>query len=128
MQVKKTTVRTIELMLIKDIKSRKDRGAGAKIALVSSVYNKAYTVELGELGYMATDDGKAFIVRLEKRGYYTSGGVVQPGKAEGLTLADIVYLHPKWKQMIQLMKNPPKPAPMPAAGKTDDTIIEEIPF
>lgn len=125
---KKPNVRMIELLLIRDIPSRKETGSGVKIRLVTFAYDFAWTQDLGERGYFAGGDGKAFIVKLEKRSYYTKEGKKLPGKVEGLLLNDLAFLHPRWKEMIALMKNPPKPPLLPAPVKPQDDAIEEVPF
>jgi hypothetical protein len=72
---------------------------------------------------------EGFTVALEKRDYYTKDGKELPGKARGFTLEDLAFLHPKWKEMIALMKNPPKPPAAPSpASKPQDDVIEEVPF
>lgn len=127
---KKTIVRYIELLVLRDTPSSADPGAGVKIIVCEWAYDFLFKPGMEKKDFHRGADGKAFSVKLEKRGYYTTKtGELRIGKAEGLTLTDFGLLHPKWKEMITLMKNPPKPpaAPAPAGKKQDDT-IEEVPF
>ncbi len=126
---KRPMPRYFELLLVRSMPSDNDAGAGVKIVVCEWAYDFAYKPSMAKKGYHAGSDGKAFSVKLEKRGYYTAAGKVMPGKAEGLTLDDLAFLHPKWKEMIALMKNPPKPPAAPAtASKPQDDVIEEVPF
>jgi hypothetical protein len=127
---KKPTIRSAELMVIKSVKSSKEEGSGVSIRVVQWIYDFAFKPGMELKGYHAGPDGKAFSVKLEKRAYFTKNGMVMVGKAEGFTLGDLAFLHPKWKEMIQLMKNPPmpKPKPAPAAAAKPEDAIEEVPF
>lgn len=100
---------SIELIVVSDKKSTKQAGAGSKIRVVQWVFDKGSSV------------------KLEKRAYYTENGQVKTGKAEGFGLSDLEALKPKWKEIIQMMKNPPKP-PAPKAPARDENEIEEVPF
>jgi hypothetical protein len=111
---KRKLIGSVELLVVKDYPSRYETGAGSKIRVVQWLY----------------DDGK-FSVKLERRGYFTKEGKVMTGKAEGFGLDDLAALHPRWKDAIQLMKNPPKPPPPPAPApkpQQEDDVIEEVPF
>jgi hypothetical protein len=72
-------------------------------------------------------------VSLEKRVLFLSDeGDVRNGKAKGLTLEDMAEIGPRWKEIVEVMKNAPepsfsgsKPKSSPAAVPAD---IEEVPF
>lgn len=108
---KRKLVDSVELLVIEDRPSRFEQGSGTKLRVIQWVY----------------DDGN-FSVKLERRGYFTKDGKIMNGKCEGFDLNDLAALHPRWKEAISKMKNPPPPPkPAPKKDTTDDT-IEEVPF
>ncbi len=105
--------REIELLLIKDYPSKDQAGSGSKLRVVQWVFERGFSV------------------KLERRAYYTKDGSPRIGKAMGLGLEDFAELHARWKEVIQLMKNPPKPTPPKQEtpdGEDSDGYIEEVPF
>jgi hypothetical protein len=72
-------------------------------------------------------------VSLEKREFFlTEDGDLRTGKAKGFTLDDMAAIGPKWKEIVEAMKNAPEPA-WPAGGSKPQSAavseeIEEVPF
>ncbi len=102
-------VRSVTLLLIKDHKSENEPGAGWMIRVAQWIGDKGASV------------------LLEKRSYFNKGGQQCWSKAQGLGLKDLVTIHPHWKEIVRLQKNPPKVEPLDRA-KPQQEEIEEVPF
>lgn len=109
---KKDNVYGIDLKVLWHEPSKKEPGSGKMIKVVQWVYERGNTV------------------KLEKRSYYTKDGKRLPGKAEGLGLKDLKLIHPFWKEVVAIMKNPPAPKPRPQepAPRAEEQDMEEVPF
>jgi hypothetical protein len=108
---KKVNLRCIVLLMIADFPSRTAPGCGKCIRVVQWVGDRGVSV------------------KLEKVGYFVKDGMTLMGKREGFTLEDLTYFYKKWKEIIQIMKNPPAPPPLPAAKAPQaEETIEEVPF
>lgn len=100
-------------------------------------YNKnGFKLRVCQWLYGRRDGSVGGAVKLERRQLYIGDdGTTRNGKAEGFTLDDLGLIQKSWKQIIEIMKNPPEPAwpvkeqaPQSAQAPANDPGIDEVPF
>ena len=110
------TMRHVELLIIQNSPSENTPGAGKRLVVIQWIKDdKSTGVHLCKLNYWKDE---------------ASGE--ERFKLKGLGLDDLKACNPKWAQIAELMKNPPKVVPavktsIPASAKPLDD-IEEAPF
>lgn len=110
-------IRRVDLLILKDDKSKDKEGAGYRLAVVQWVKadKQIGKIQLAKMNYWVNEN--------DHREYM---------KIKGLTLDDLHVCNPKWNDIAALMKNPPAVvprAPAPAAAPAGDTdSLEEVPF
>lgn len=110
-------MRRIELLVIKDEPSTKTPGSGKRLSVVQWAKDgKSVSVQLIQADYWINDNNRET--------YF---------KAKGIGLTGLLACNPRWKEIAELMKNPPAIVE-PAKASTEQppqeasSEIEEVPF
>jgi hypothetical protein len=123
-----STVEAKELLVIKTVRPKAAEG--------DQKYGKeGYVIRVVAWVYEKSKGGIGQSVSLEKRLLYlTEDGDVRNGKAKGFLLEDLAEIQPRWKEIVEAIKNAPAPSfagaksgsTKAAPAEVDD--IEQVPF
>jgi len=103
----------------------------------SGRYEKpGYKLRIVQWLYARKDGDVGWSVKLERRKYFHNKDGEERNKADGFSLDDLALIQKRWKEIIEIMKNPPEPAfaekekepeqeQAPAGGEPG---LEEVPF
>lgn len=70
-------------------------------------------------------DGEPKSIKLEKRMFFRNKEGEERSKPDGFTLIDLKEIQPRWRDIIEMMRNPPK---YDSHATEETNGIEEVPF